>query len=134
MNRIKNGISHLHHTLGRPKKGSGPGNCGRVSSAGRSAIWWCNDESGRSMKELVSFGSIAGGTQDLVDGRQIDSGLSAQMAGQVFYKTNWNDIVRWDGGNCGTLLSRDLGGNGGNWRPAAFWMHTWTGRPRKVLR
>lgn len=63
-------------------------------------------------------------------GCQIDSGLSAQMAGQVFYMTNWNDIVRWDGENCGTLLSRDLGGNGGNWRPAAFWIHTWTGRPR----
>lgn len=84
----------------------------------------------RSIKELVSFGSIAGGAEDLVDGCQIDSGLSAQMAGQVFYKTNWNLIVHWDGDNCRTLLPYDLGGNGRNWRPAAFWMHAWTGRPR----
>lgn len=43
VSRIKNGISHLRGTSGRPKNGPGPGNCGRVSCAGRSAIWWCND-------------------------------------------------------------------------------------------
>ncbi|KDN65353.1 hypothetical protein CSUB01_08375 [Colletotrichum sublineola] len=100
-NRIKNGISHLRRTSGRPKNGPGPGNCGRVSCSGRSAIWWCNDE--RSTKELGAFSSIADGAQYLVDRCQIGRGLIAKMAGQVFHKTNWNVIVRYDDNNCGTF-------------------------------
>ncbi|KAF6835525.1 hypothetical protein CPLU01_04201 [Colletotrichum plurivorum] len=99
LSRIKKGITHLRGTSGRPKNGPGPGNCGRVSCAGRSAIWWCNDD--RSTKELGAFGSIADGAQYIADRCQLESGLKAKVAGQVFHKTNWNVIVRYDSDNCG---------------------------------
>ncbi|KAF6790352.1 hypothetical protein CMUS01_16276 [Colletotrichum musicola] len=125
LSRIKKGIAHLRGTSGRPKNGPGPGNCGRVSCAGRSAIWWCNDVSlppfhlpvfldvlwmlitgtapsqDRSTKELGAFGSIADGAQYIADRCQLESGLKAKVAGQVFHKTNWNVIVRYDSDNCG---------------------------------
>ena len=40
---INRGITHLRGVSGRPSRGPGPGNCGRVSCSWNSAIWWCND-------------------------------------------------------------------------------------------
>ena len=40
---IKIGIEYLRGVPGKPASGPGPGNCGRVSCWGESAIYWCND-------------------------------------------------------------------------------------------
>ncbi|KAF4907227.1 hypothetical protein CGCVW01_v012588 [Colletotrichum viniferum] len=104
--RIRDGISHLRRTGGKPKNGPGPGNCGRVSCSGQSAIWWCNDD--RNSKELAAFGSIADGAQYLVDRCPYGAG-NRYMAGQVFHSTNWNVIVRQDNNNCGTYAETDSG-------------------------
>lgn len=40
---IQDGINYLNGVPGTPTNGPGPGNCGRVSCSGDSAIWWCND-------------------------------------------------------------------------------------------
>lgn len=39
---VVDGINYLRSVPGQPANGPGPGNCGRVSCAYDSAIWWCN--------------------------------------------------------------------------------------------
>ncbi|CAN9422000.1 unnamed protein product [Alternaria alternata] len=63
--QINSRINYLRGLSGRPSNGPGPGACGKVSCAYRSAIWWCNDAT--STKTLSSWGSIADGAREIVD-------------------------------------------------------------------
>lgn len=38
-------LDYLEGVSGKPTNGPGPGNCGRVSCAYGTGVWWCNDVS-----------------------------------------------------------------------------------------
>lgn len=52
---IKIGIKHLRKVPGNPANGPGPWNCGRVSCAYNSSIWWCNDVCTYSLSDTGTF-------------------------------------------------------------------------------
>ncbi|KAK3987509.1 hypothetical protein QBC44DRAFT_245830, partial [Cladorrhinum sp. PSN332] len=99
---LNEGIRYLRGVGGRPTRGPGPGNCSRVSCSYKTAIYWCNDNSGT--KTLNSFGAIADGVQHLASRcrRFISNGQWSytESSGQVFYKDKWNVVVRYDSNNC----------------------------------
>ncbi|KAL4809293.1 hypothetical protein BDV18DRAFT_78264 [Aspergillus unguis] len=95
LSAINDGIDYLRGVGGRPLAGPGPGFCARVSCSYDAAIYWCNDAP--EDKRLESFGSIADGTQKIVDECATVSFGGPMVAGQVFHSTDWNVIVRRDG-------------------------------------
>ncbi|KAJ4418566.1 hypothetical protein N0V85_001399 [Neurospora sp. IMI 360204] len=95
------GIEYLKGVPGAPANGPGPGNCGRVSCAYESAIYWCNDNP--DFKSLDSYGSIGWAAQFVLDSDNSDCGKiwgelpeDNGVKGQVFVKGNWNVVVRKD--------------------------------------
>ncbi|KAH6636400.1 hypothetical protein F5144DRAFT_567358 [Chaetomium tenue] len=93
---IQDGINYLNGVSGRPSHGPGPSTCARVSCSYGSAIYWCNDN--RSLKELNSFKDIAHGADRIKNNCQQVVQATVLTQGQIFYKDNWNVIVRGD--NC----------------------------------
>ncbi|KAE9979390.1 hypothetical protein EG328_000875 [Venturia inaequalis] len=82
---------------GKPKLGPGPGNCGRVSCEGSSAIYWCNDS--LDDKELSSYSDIANAAVRVTEYCPPFGGFSkVETKGQQFTNDQWNVIVRGD--NC----------------------------------
>ncbi|RDA89036.1 hypothetical protein CP532_0643 [Ophiocordyceps camponoti-leonardi (nom. inval.)] len=93
--RVREGIRYLRRVRGQPKSQAGPAQCGRVSCAYDSAIWWCNDDD--RPKVLSSFASIAGGAELLV--KRCVEWMNPQpdaIGGQVFHPHKWNVIIRRD--------------------------------------
>ncbi|RCI13696.1 hypothetical protein L249_8213 [Ophiocordyceps polyrhachis-furcata BCC 54312] len=93
--RIREGIRYLRRIRGQPKSQAGPAQCGRVSCAYDSAIWWCNDD--HRPKALSSFASIADGAQLLV--KRCVEWMNPQpdaIGGQAFHPHKWNVIIRGD--------------------------------------
>lgn len=56
VDRLNSGIKYLRKLKGQPRNGGGPGACGRVSCSYNTAIWWCNDVSGKTTKKAEPFG------------------------------------------------------------------------------
>ncbi|KAK0669863.1 hypothetical protein QBC41DRAFT_336520 [Cercophora samala] len=92
--RIWEGIEYLLYLPAdpKPKNGPGPGNCGRVSCSYHAAIYWCNDN--KEDKELSSWKSIAVGAFQLYSNCKYEP--YDRCGGQLFYKDNWNVIVKKD--------------------------------------
>ncbi|CCC13736.1 hypothetical protein SMACR_08240 [Sordaria macrospora] len=92
---IKIGIKYLRGVPGKPANGPGPGNCGRVSCWGESAIYWCNDNA--ETKELESYSSIADGAQAVLDGCpsvfDVELGFFWTM-GRAVMNDGWSVLVR----------------------------------------
>ncbi|KAK4205549.1 hypothetical protein QBC40DRAFT_260801 [Triangularia verruculosa] len=93
---IEDGIYYLMNlpAQAKPKNGPGPGNCGRVSCSWGDAIYWCNDN--KEDKELNSWDAL--GIAAFKIWRECQYAPLELCGGQVFYKDNWNVIVKKD--NC----------------------------------
>ncbi|KAJ0422770.1 hypothetical protein BJY00DRAFT_310778 [Aspergillus carlsbadensis] len=80
---------------GYPKRGAGPGNCGRVSCSYNTAIWWCNDEP--FTKTLMGYDRIYYGAMEIVSPcSHTPFGGGRKTSGQAFSTGGWNVIVRKD--------------------------------------
>jgi hypothetical protein len=86
---------YLSGLKGYPKRGAGPGNCGRVSCSYNTAIWWCNDEP--FTKTLMGYDRIYHGALEIVSPcSHTPFGSSRKTSGQAFSTGGWNVIVRKD--------------------------------------
>jgi hypothetical protein len=87
--------AYLSGLKGYPKRGAGPGNCGRVSCSYNTAIWWCNDEP--FDKTLMGYDRIYYGALEIVSPcSHKPFGDSRKTSGQAFSTGGWNVIVRKD--------------------------------------
>ncbi|KAK7977001.1 hypothetical protein PG996_003072 [Apiospora saccharicola] len=90
------GFGYLRGIEGKPTNGPGPGNCGRVSCSGNSAIWWCNDN--ETPKTLDSWAMIA----DAAERQVYHCGVVGTIGdptfgmGQNFQPGGWNTITAKD--------------------------------------
>ncbi|KAK8133561.1 hypothetical protein PG984_005573 [Apiospora sp. TS-2023a] len=91
------GFVYLRGIDGTPTNGHGPGNCGRVSCSGNSAIWWCNDN--ETPKTLDNWAMIA----DAAERQVYHCGVRANGIGdltfgmgQNFQPGGWNTIAAKD--------------------------------------
>ncbi|EAQ91125.1 predicted protein [Chaetomium globosum CBS 148.51] len=94
LSAIQDGIDYLNGVPGRPWHNPRPSTCARVSCSYGSAIYWCNDN--RSRKELNSYQNIAHGADRIKNTCHEIFPSMTLTQGQIFYKDNWNVIVRGD--------------------------------------
>ncbi|KAL4900649.1 hypothetical protein BDW74DRAFT_182485 [Aspergillus multicolor] len=88
--RIRKSINKLRGVQGTPSLPAGPAVCGRVSCSKKAAIFLCNDN--RGTHNLASWNIVADAAS-YIESRCVKGG---NTAGQVFYRSNWNVVVRKD--------------------------------------
>ncbi|KAK4158860.1 hypothetical protein QBC43DRAFT_339620 [Cladorrhinum sp. PSN259] len=91
--KIVDGINYLMSVPGQPRMDPGPGKCIRVSCSWNAGIFMCNDNTHEY--RLNSFKDISSAGYFLYDACRHNPVLGT-MAGQVWYKENWNTVIRWD--------------------------------------
>ncbi|KAL2801847.1 hypothetical protein BJX63DRAFT_146361 [Aspergillus granulosus] len=85
---IHDGIRYLRKVKGQPV--NDPGQCGRVSCSGNSAIWWCNLDPDHR-KVLPSFNNIADGAQVIADNCRRGPN---RVRGKLGHRDRWQVIVQ----------------------------------------